>query len=204
MDFPFYTPKDAFPVGGAVRDLLLGRRPTDLDYAALDPEKAAEEAKRRLGGSLFPLDPKRGHYRLVVGERTLDFTPLEGRLEEDLLRRDYRVNALLWKGGAVFGLKGVEEDLRRRLLVPVREENLYQDHLRSLRGVRLAATLGFGLPRRTREALGRHARFLQAHPEALPARERVKEELARLLLSPRAAFGLRLLERVGLLGVHLP
>lgn len=204
MDFPFYTPKDAFPVGGAVRDLLLGRRPTDLDYAALDPEGAAEEAKRRLGGSLFPLDPKRGHYRLVVGERTLDFTPLEGRLEEDLLRRDYRVNALLWKGGAVFGLKGVEEDLRRRLLVPVREENLYQDHLRSLRGVRLAATLGFGLPQRTREALGRHARFLQAHPEALPARERVKEELARLLLSPRAAFGLRLLERVGLLGVYLP
>ena len=68
MDFPFYTPKDAFPVGGAVRDLLLGRRPTDLDYAALDPEGAAEEAKRRLGGSLFPLDPKRGHYRLVVGE----------------------------------------------------------------------------------------------------------------------------------------
>lgn len=78
MDFPFYTPKDAFPVGGAVRDLLLGRRPTDLDYAALDPEGAAEEAKRRLGGSLFPLDPKRGHYRLVVGERTLDFTPWRG------------------------------------------------------------------------------------------------------------------------------
>ena len=48
MDFPFYTPKDAFPVGGAVRDLLLGRRPTDLDYAALDPEKAAEEARQRL------------------------------------------------------------------------------------------------------------------------------------------------------------
>ena len=179
------------------------------DFALLEGEWG-ERDERDLMGFLdhvlahFPLDPKRGHYRLVVGERTLDFTPLEGRLEEDLLRRDYRVNALLWKGGAVFGLKGVEEDLRRRLLVPVREENLYQDHLRSLRGVRLAATLGFGLPQRTREALGRHARFLQAHPEALPARERVKEELARLLLSPRAAFGLRLLERVGLLGVYLP
>ncbi|MGC8903693.1 HDIG domain-containing metalloprotein [Thermus sp.] len=204
MDFPFYTPKGAFPVGGAVRDLLLGRRPKDLDYAALDPEGAAKEAKRRLGGSLFPLDPERGHYRLVVGERTLDFTPLEGDLLEDLLRRDYRANALFFKEGAVFGLRGVEEDLRRRLLVPVREENLYEDHLRSLRGVRLAASLGLGLPGRTQEALRRHARFLQAHPEALPARERVREELARLLLSPRAAFGLRLLERTGLLGVYLP
>lgn len=204
MDFPFYTPKDAFPVGGAVRDLLLGRRPTDLDYAALDPEKAAREAQRRLGGSLFPLDPKRGHYRLVLGGRTLDFIPLEGSPEEDLLRRDYRMNALFWKGGAVFGLRGVEEDLRRRVLVPVREENLYQDHLRSLRGVRLAASLGLGLPQESRRALARHARFLQAHPEALPARERVKEELLGLLLSPRAAFGLRLLERVGLLEVYLP
>ncbi|GGN00606.1 HDIG domain-containing protein [Thermus composti] len=187
-----------------MRDLLLGRRPADLDYVALDPEKAARETQRRLGGSLFPLDPERGHYRLVVGGRTLDFTPLEGSLEEDLLKRDFRLNALLWKGGAVFGLKGAEEDLRRRVLIPVREENLYEDHLRSLRGVRLAATLGLGLPQGTRKALSRHARFLRDHPEALPARERVREELSKLLLSPRAAFGLRLLERVGLLGVYWP
>lgn len=140
----------------------------------------------------------------MLGGRTLDFIPLEGSPEEDLLRRDYRMNALLWRRGAVFGLRGVEEDLRRRVLVPVREENLYQDHLRSLRGVRLAASLGLGLPQESRRALARHARFLQAHPEALPARERVKEELLGLLLSPRAAFGLRLLQRVGLLGVYLP
>jgi len=190
-------------VGGAVRDLLLGRRPTDLDYAALDPEKAAEEAKRRLGGSLFPLDPERGHYRLVVGERTLDFTPLEGRLEEDLLRRDYRLNALLWRQGAVFGLPGVEEDLRRRLLVPVREENLYEDHLRSLRGVRLAATLGLGLPQGTKGP--RPARPPPPGPPRGPPRAGTGEGGAsRLLLSPKAAYGLRLLERVGLLGVYLP
>ncbi|GLV47348.1 HDIG domain-containing protein [Thermus sp. LT1-2-5] len=204
VDFPFYTPKGAFPVGGAVRDLLLGLRPKDLDFAAPDPQKAAEAAKERLGGSLFALDPQRGHYRLVAGELTLDFTPLEGSPEEDLRRRDFRLNALLWKEGRVFGLPGVEEDLRKRLLVPVREENLYQDPLRSLRGVRLAASLGLGLPPATREALRRHAQHLQAHPEALPAQERVREELERLLLSSRAAFGLELLARLGLLPVYLP
>ncbi|WP_460171496.1 HDIG domain-containing metalloprotein [Thermus sp. FJN-A] len=204
MDFPFYTPKGAFPVGGAVRDLLLGKGPKDLDYAALDPEGAALEAQGHYGGTLFSLDPRRGHFRLVAGPLTLDFTPLGESLEADLLRRDYRVNALAWVRGKVFGLPGAGEDLRRRLLVPVREENLYQDHLRSLRGVRLAAALGFGLPQGTREALYRHAQFLQAHPEALPARERVKEEFTKLLLSPRAAFGLRLLEATGLLGVYLP
>ncbi len=80
------------------------------------------------------MDPGRGHFRLVAGPLTLDFTPLEGSLEEDLLRRDYRVNALFWKAGAVFGLRGAEEDLGKQVLVPVREENLYQDHLRSSEG----------------------------------------------------------------------
>lgn len=191
-------------MGGAVRDLLLGRRPSDLDFVAEDPERAAEEARRRYGGTLLPLDPKRGQYRLVAGGLVLDFAPLEGSPEEDLLRRDYRVNALLWLRGKVFGLPGTAQDLEKRLLVPVREANLYQDHLRSLRGVRLAGTLGLGLPEATRKALARHARFLQAHPEAFPARERVREEISRLLLSPRPAFGLHALERTGLLGVFLP
>ncbi|MFN4070311.1 MAG: HDIG domain-containing metalloprotein [Thermus caldifontis] len=203
-DFPFYTPKGAIPVGGALRDLLLGKRPWDLDFAAPDPVRAAEEAQGHLGGTLFPLDPERGQYRLVTGKLVLDFSPLEGSLEEDLLKRDFRLNALAWKGGWVWGLKGVEEDLRQKVLVPVREENLYQDHLRSLRAVRLAASLGLGLPGKTRNALSRHARFLRGHPEALPARERVKEELARLLLSPRAAWGLHVLEGVGLLDPYLP
>ncbi len=191
-------------MGGAVRDLLLGRRPLDLDFAAENPLEAAEEAQARLGGTLFPLDEERHQYRLALGPMTLDFAPLEGTLEQDLQRRDFRLNALLWKEGRVFGLPGAEEDLRRRLLVPVREENLYADHLRSLRAVRLAASLSLGLPGETRRALSRHARFLQAHPEALPARERVREELAKLLLSPKAAWGLHLLERTGLLDVYLP
>ncbi|MDM7324295.1 MAG: HDIG domain-containing protein, partial [Thermus sp.] len=203
-DFPFYTPKGAIPVGGALRDLLLGKRPWDLDFAALDPLKAAREAQERLGGTLFPLDEARGQYRLVSGRLILDFSPLLGTLEEDLLKRDFRLNALAWKGGRVLGLRGADEDLRKRVLVPVREENLYQDSLRSLRAVRLAASLGLGLPKATRMALSRHAQFLRAHPEALPARERVREELSRLLLSPKAAWGLHTLGETGLLGVYLP
>jgi poly(A) polymerase len=203
-DFPFYTPKGAIPVGGALRDLLLGRRPQDLDFMAEDPRKAAQDAQSHLGGTLFPLDEERGQYRLVTGGLVLDFSPLEGSLEEDLLKRDFRLNALFWRQNRILGIRGADEDLNRRVLVPVREANLYEDHLRSLRAVRLAASLGLGLPGETRNALSHHARFLQAHLEALPARERVKEELSRLLLSPRAAWGFHLLERTGLLDVYLP
>ena len=105
-DFPFYTPKGAFPVGGALRDLLLGLRPKDLDYVALDPEKAAQEAQGRLGGSLFPLDAARGHYRLVVGGLTLDFTPLEGGLETTSSGGTTGSTPSSGKGGAFLAWKG--------------------------------------------------------------------------------------------------
>ncbi len=191
-------------MGGVLRDLLLGRRPQDLDFVAEDPRKAAEDAQNHLGGTLFPLDEERGQYRLVAGGLVLDFSPLEGSLEEDLLKRDFRLNALIWRQNRILGIPGAGGDLSKRVLVPVREANFYQDHLRSLRAVRLAASLGLGLPGETRKALSRHARFLQDHLEALPARERVKEELIRLLLSPRATWGLHLLERTGLLDLYLP
>jgi poly(A) polymerase len=187
-----------------VRDLLLGRRPTDLDLLAKDPEKAAQEAAFRLSGRLFPLDEERRLYRVVTPRRlTLDFAPLED-LEEDLLSRDFRLNALALSGRLVLGPFGAREDLKGRRLEPVREENLYQDHLRSLRGVRLSTTLGLGLGPGARAALARHARHLQAHPEDRPAPERVGSELERLLLSPRAAHGFLLMDRLGLLEVYLP
>lgn len=91
-------------MGGALRDLLLGKRPWDLDFAALDPLKAAREAQGRLGGSLFPLDEERGQYRLVSGRLILDFSPLLGTLEEDLLKRDFRLNAWPGRGGGSWGL----------------------------------------------------------------------------------------------------
>ncbi len=187
-----------------MRDLLLGKPPKDLDFLAPDPLGAAEEAQEALGGTLFPLDPERGHFRVVARGLTLDFTPLEGPLEAELGRRDYRLNALVYLRGAFLGLGGAERDLRERVLRPVAPENLRQDPLRGLRGVRLAAELGLGLPGETREALRGVARHLEAHPEALPAGERVGEELRRLLLSPKAAWGLGVLERTGLLKAFLP
>ena len=200
---PLYIPQKAVLVGGAVRDLLLGRKPLDLDLLAKDPKGQAEEAASRLGGRFFPLDEERGLYRVVAGGLTLDFAPLLD-LEKDLLSRDFRLNAMALVNGVVLGPFGVERDLKERRLQVIREENLYQDSLRSLRGVRLAVTLGLGLGPASREMLKRHAHHLQAHPEAQPAPERVQSELERILLSPRAAYGFWLMERLGLLQVYLP
>ena len=89
---------DAVLVGGAVRDVLLGRTPSDLDWLVADPEGVARAVADAWGGSLVALDPERGHWRVVVGARTWDFAaPRAASIEDDLRRRDLTVNALAWR-----------------------------------------------------------------------------------------------------------
>src|SRR5438067_2922447 len=87
--------REAWIVGGAVRDELLGREVVDLDVACHAPESAARDFARRGGGAPFPLSERHGAWRVVVGEgRTVDFTPLPGSIEEDLASRDFTINAI--------------------------------------------------------------------------------------------------------------
>src|SRR5437879_6461951 len=87
--------EEAWVVGGAVRDELLGRAVLDLDVAVADPEPAARRFARRSGGAPFPLSERHGAWRVALaGARTVDFTPLRGPVEEDLASRDFTINAI--------------------------------------------------------------------------------------------------------------
>ncbi|WP_407571100.1 HD domain-containing protein [Deinococcus altitudinis] len=201
-------PQGAVLVGGAARDLLRGSVPNDWDWAAPDPQAAAEILATMLGGAVFALDQERGYYRVTVpadGDdeaRQHDLVPLPTRLEDDLLRRDFTVNALaLHLNGTVTDPTGGQKDLKARRLKMVDEANLRADPLRLLRAARLSVTLGFALEPRTREAVTRLARD-RSLPS--PAPERVREELHSLLLHPQAASGVLLLEDLGLLEQYLP
>src|SRR5580765_6793743 len=70
--------EEAWVVGGAVRDELLGREVVDLDVACRDPQAAAREYAKRSGGAPFPLSERHGAWRVALesGRRTVDFTPL--------------------------------------------------------------------------------------------------------------------------------
>jgi poly(A) polymerase len=199
------SPEGGYLVGGALRDALLGRPFGDLDWLVPAPERAAREAAEGLGGSAFPLDGARGHWRVVAGDLSRDYTPLGGALEANLRARDYTVNAVAAdpEGHLFDPLDGLR-DLRGRRLRMVSRKNLRADPLRPLRGVRLAAGLGFTLEAETHAAISAEACAQRAGEVALPAPERVGEELNRLLLSERAAYGVRLMERLGLLDVYLP
>jgi tRNA nucleotidyltransferase/poly(A) polymerase len=184
--------EEAWVVGGAVRDELLGRPVLDLDVACRDPRRAAVAYARRSGGSPFPLSERHGAWRVALDDgRTVDFTPLQGSIEDDLATRDFTVNAIavpLAGGDAVdpFGGRG---DLERRRVRHVSATVFEDDPLRLLRAGRFVDQFGFELDGET-DALVRENAALVVRP----AGERILAELRQL--SPA---GFRLLDRLGLL-----
>src|SRR5438128_6105161 len=87
--------EEAWVVGGAVRDELLGRPVVDLDVACADPRGAARAYARGSGGAPFPLSERHGAWRVALAEgRTVDFTPLRDGIEDDLATRDFTINAI--------------------------------------------------------------------------------------------------------------
>jgi putative nucleotidyltransferase with HDIG domain len=198
-------------VGGALRDLLAGGRAADLDVAVAGGalELGARLASR-LDARLVTLDAARGAGRLVrrSGGAGLDLVDLRApTLEDDLRARDFTVNALaapigelLREGSAaIVDPTGGLRDLGDRVVRPCGSHAIPDDPLRALRGVRLAMRPGWRLHPSAEAAIAAGAALV-----AGVAPERVREELVGILAAPTAAAGLRVLDRLGVLGVLLP
>lgn len=174
--------EQAWFVGGAVRDELLGRAIVDVDVVCADPARAARGYARRSGGAPFPLSDRYGGWRVALDEgRTVDFTPLQGgSLDADLAARDFTVNAIAAPvgGGDLLDPFDGCGDLGRRTLRRVSDTVFDDDPLRLLRAVRLEDELGFRLDEAT-ERLVRE----QAPLATRPAGERILAELQRLSLA---------------------
>jgi Poly A polymerase head domain len=188
--------EEAWVVGGAVRDQLLGREVIDLDIACADPKRAARAFARRSGGAPFPLSERHGAWRVALDRgRTVDFTPLPDGIEQDLATRDFTINAIAvpLHGGEPVDPHGGLADLEAGRLRAVSPTIFEDDPLRLLRAVRLEEELGAELDLETEELVRRHADLVTR-----PAGERVLAELERL--RPRGFFRLhelRLLEPLG-------
>lgn len=184
--------EEAWVVGGAVRDELLGRPVVDLDVACREPERAARAYARRAGGAPFLLSERWGAWRIALeGGRTVDFTLLRGGIEDDLATRDFTVNAIALPvgGGEPVDPFSGRRDLEARMLRAVSETVFLDDPLRLLRAVRLEEELGFALDADTERLVREHA-----HLADRPAGERILAELERL-----SAAGYRRAAELGLL-----
>ncbi len=211
-------------VGGVVRDALLAElsgqafHPKDLDLATSAPP---EEVRRLFAsrykvltvgeafGVVVVVGPDGRQYEVATFRTEGEYT--DGRrparvhwasLAEDLHRRDFTVNGLAArKDGEVLDLVGGIDDLKAGLIRTIGDphQRLCEDHLRMLRAVRFACQLGFRVEEKTAAAIREHA------PQILRISwERIRDELVRILGTPRAAQGLALLQELGLLEHILP
>jgi Poly A polymerase head domain/Probable RNA and SrmB- binding site of polymerase A len=184
--------EEAWVVGGAVRDELLGREVIDLDVACREPRQAARAYAKRSGGAPFPLSERHGAWRVALhAGRTVDFTPLRDGIEDDLATRDFTINAIAepLDGGEPADPFGGRADLARRVLRAVSPSVFEDDPLRLLRAVRLEDELGFQLDPETERLVREHAELVAA-----PSGERIYAELVRL-----SADGFRRADELGLL-----
>lgn len=183
----FFAKNTAFLTGGTVRDALLGLPVSELDVAVMgQAETCARELVQRLGGTYFPLGrTPLVTYRVVAGPFQVDLWSVAGSLEEDILRRDFTVNAVFFQlpAGPLLDLAGGLEDLVAGKLEVIRPENLLADPLRVLRGLRLSLTRPLRLSQRSVQLLRETAGGLSQ-----VARERIREEVGKILAqAPLAA-----------------
>ena len=198
----------AWLVGGALRDIVTGETPGELDLAVPSGALAwGRQLAERLGSTLVILDEARGVCRLA-GPVQIDVADFRApSLEADLGARDFTVNALavplrrLAEGGRapITDPTGGLDDLVARRVRLCASGALADDPVRILRAARLALRPGWRLDAGIAPAARAAAPAL-----AGMAAERVRDELGAMLEGPRAGAGLRLLDRLGALAVLLP
>lgn len=185
---------DCYVVGGAVRDLFLGRAPADVDVACLDPLTAARSVRDRvirLGD-----EEHLSAWRVVLGEHVYDFAELlDGDIDVDLARRDFTMNAMAVRlaDDTFLDPHGGRRDLEAGLVRMVRASNFDDDPLRTLKGVRMAVRYGFAIEEATIEAIRQRASRINEM-----ATERVTYELSVIFSSGALRKAVDLLEHTGL------
>lgn len=189
-----HLPPGCYVVGGAVRDLLLGRDPADADIACDDPlaaARAVSERVIRLGGK----EHLRA-YRVVLPGHVYDFAELlEHDIDKDLARRDFTVNAMAvhLEAGALLDPQRGQRDVAARVVRMVDPSNFDDDPLRMLKAVRMAIQHDFAIDPATLEAIR-----ARAHRITESARERVTYELSVILGAKKLRRAVELLHATGL------
>ena len=198
-------------VGGSVRDLLLNRPVTDLDFAlAGDAIAFAKAFADKISEAFVKLEEQPPTARIVIRETrlTLDFAGFRAEtLEADLRLRDLTINTIALDLSALLTKPEVIlinpcdgfSDLKTRTLRFPNEEVVIDDPLRLLRVYRFSAQLGFEIPEVTIDLIRQHKNRL---PQVSP--ERIRDELIKILNLKNAAAYLRRMDETRLLSQIIP
>ncbi len=198
-------------VGGAVRDLLLGREVKDWDFTTdATPQQILEVIPEGFYNNSFGTVGLEGGFEITTMRKEGDYSdnrrPDEvtwtKNIEEDLARRDFTINALAMDnlGETTDPFKG-KVDLEAKVIRAVGDPNkrFSEDALRLMRAVRIASQLGFNIEPLTLEAITKNKDLLKNI-----AWERIRDELFKLLASDTPVQGIEMLKKTGLLEIILP
>lgn len=206
---------ESFLAGGCVRDMLLNKEPQDYDIAT----NARPEDIQRIFPVTVPVGAQFGVILVLIDGASFEVASfrhdgpyLDGRrpstvrfgtLEEDIQRRDFTINGMVYDPltDRVIDLVGGQEDLQRRLVRAIGDPRarFEEDRLRMIRALRFAASLRFEIDSPTFAAIQQLAPSI-----AVISWERIGDEITRILTEGGARRGFELLDRSGLLEIVLP
>jgi poly(A) polymerase len=215
--------QETYVIGGFVRDLILNRPSPDIDVVTIGSGiQLAEMVAKRLGPAIHVSVFKNFGTAMLkyqslevefVGARKESYQensrkPVveDGTLEEDQNRRDFTINALAIclnsnRYGELIdpfgGIQDIEDKIIRTPLEP--GITFSDDPLRMMRAIRFATQLGFTIEEKTLEAISLNKKRIH-----IISRERIAEELNKIILSSKPSVGFKLLDKTGLLEIIFP
>lgn len=209
---------EAYLVGGAVRDVLMGKIPSDYDVAT-----NAEPAQvMKIFRKVIPTGIAHGTVTVHFMKSEIEVTTFrtesdysDGRhpdkvaftrnLDEDLSRRDFTMNAIAasLKDGKIIDPFNGKEDIKNRTIRTVGNphERFLEDGLRPIRAIRFSAKLNFRIEEKTLEAISAPEILEKTKSVSL---ERFRDELLKLMQAEKPSAGLKIMEETGILHIFMP
>ena len=200
-------------VGGAIRDILLGLKPKDIDFAT----NISYETLKTLFSEYTPKETGKSFGVLRIRINNIDYEIAKFRediygkeekvvfvdeIKNDLARRDFTINAIAYNQKAgIIDLYNGQKDIENRIInfVGKAEERIIEDPLRILRAFRFMSRLNFSLSENTIEAIKNQKSLLKNVPE-----ERITMEFSKLLLGKNIKNTLILMKNIGVLELIIP
>lgn len=219
--------REAYVVGGYVRDIFLERKSKDVDFVTVG---SGIELAKKVAANLAPVRKRRpklavyanfGTAQLHDGDLELEFVgarresyqrdsrnPIveDGSLQDDMERRDFTINAMAICvnhdrfGELIDPFNGLDDLGRKEIRTPLDPDVTFSDDpLRMMRAIRFATQLNFRIVPETFKAIRRNRKRID-----IITKERINDELSKIMRSPRPSIGFKLLDMAGLLEIIFP
>lgn len=209
---------EAYLVGGAVRDILMGKNPSDYDVAT----NAEPQEVTRIFKKVIPTGIAHGTVTVHFMKNEIEVTTFrtesdysDGRhpdnvaftrnLNEDLSRRDFTMNAIAasLKDGKITDPYDGQKDIKNKIIRTVGNpyERFLEDGLRPIRAIRFSAKLNFKIESETLKSISAPEIIEKTKTISL---ERFRDELLKLMQAEKPSEGLKIMEKTGILGIFMP